>query len=145
MMNKLTILMGLLLSLVLITTPVMAGNFDGSKTLICSAADVVECLPGGECERVLPDDVDFPDFLRINFEDKEIRTQQSGREKLKTSIERMESVDGKLILQGAEDGREDTKDGLGWTIAIDEEDGKMVLSGSGTGVAFVVFGACTVP
>jgi hypothetical protein len=51
-------------------------------------------------------------------------------------------LDGKLILQGAEDGIENVRDGLGWTAAISEETGKFILTASGEEVAFVVFGAC---
>lgn len=144
-MNKMTMMFGLFLSLALLSSPAMAGNFDGSKALVCAAMDVVECLPGGECNRVQSEEVDFPDFLQLNFKDKMIRAEQMGRKDLKTEIEHMETIDGKLILQGAEDGREGTKDGLGWTLSIDEESGKMVFSASGTEVAFVVFGACVVP
>jgi hypothetical protein len=54
----------------------------------------------------------------------------------------MERVEGKLILQGAEDGVENVRDGLGWTAAISEESGKFILSASGEEVAFVIFGAC---
>jgi hypothetical protein len=43
----------------------------------------------------------------------------------------METVDGKLILQRAEDGLKNEKDGLGWTMAISEETGKAVLTVSG--------------
>jgi len=52
-------------------------------------------------------------------------------------------VDGKLILQGAEEGRPDVRDGFGWTIAIMEDSGQMVLSASGDMVAISAFGACT--
>jgi len=58
-----------------------------------------------------------------------------------TVIERQEVVDGKLILQGAEDGYEKMRDGLGWTMAISEATGQVVLTASGDQVAFVVFGA----
>ncbi len=51
-------------------------------------------------------------------------------------------VDGKLILQGAEDGYQSVRDGLGWTIAIAEDTGRVVMTASGDQVAFVVFGAC---
>jgi len=51
-------------------------------------------------------------------------------------------ADGELILQGAEDGYENMHDGLGWTMAISEATGQVVLTGSGEQVAFVVFGAC---
>ncbi len=54
----------------------------------------------------------------------------------------MERVDGKLILQRAEDGYESVRDGLGWTIAISEGTGRVVMTASGDQVAFVVFGAC---
>lgn len=144
-MSKFSIVAGLICFFGFLSAPAVAGDFDGRQNLICAAMDVNECLPGGECKRMTALEVNFPDFIRINFKDKAIRTEQSGGEKLKTTIERMETVDGKIIIQGAEDGREDTKDGLGWTVAIDEENGKMVLSASGTDVAFVVFGACTVP
>jgi hypothetical protein len=36
------------------------------------------------------------------------------------------------------------RDGIGWSLSIDEENGEMVLTGSGDEVAFVIFGACTV-
>jgi len=54
----------------------------------------------------------------------------------------MERIDGKLILQGAEDGYESVRDGLGGTIAISEGTGRVVMTASGDQVAFVVFGAC---
>jgi hypothetical protein len=42
----------------------------------------------------------------------------------------------------AEDGNKEVRDGTGWSIAISEETGKMVLTESGDQAAFVVFGAC---
>ena len=145
-MNKMTTLSGLLVGLSLLVAPAaMAGDFDGSKAMICAAVDVIECFPGGKCQNVSAEDVNLPDFLRLNFEDKIIRAQMIGRENLKTDIESIDKIDGKLIIQGAEDGREDTKDGLGWSMAIDEESGKLVFTASGGEVAFVVFGACIVP
>jgi predicted regulator of Ras-like GTPase activity (Roadblock/LC7/MglB family) len=57
-------------------------------------------------------------------------------------IENLERIDGKLILQGAENGYKEVRDGTGWSIAVSEETGKIVLTESGDQVAFVVFGAC---
>ena len=58
-------------------------------------------------------------------------------------IKNVERIDGKLILKGAEDGQPDVRDGTGWTIAISEETGEMVMTASGNQFGFVVFGACT--
>ena len=60
-----------------------------------------------------------------------------------SQIKQLEHIDGKLIIQGAEDGVEGVRDGVGFTLAISEESGEFVLSASGDAVAFVVFGACT--
>jgi hypothetical protein len=123
--------------------PVEAGDFDGSKPLLCAVIDVVECAPGGGCERLTAESIGLPQFLWINFDEKTIREKRESGEGRSTTIERIDRVDGKVILQGAEDGVEGVRDGLGWSMAISEETGKMVLTGSGDAVAYVVFGACT--
>lgn len=144
-MNKITLFLGLLLGVSLLVAPAMAGDFDGSKTLICAAVDVTECFPGGQCQKVTAEEVNLPDFLRFNFEDKKIRAQMVGRGDLETDIERVETVDSKLMVQGAEDGHEDREDGLAWSMAINQGNGKFVFTASGTDVGFVVFGACIIP
>jgi hypothetical protein len=86
--------------------------------------------------------MNFRQFLRVDFQNMVIKgvTDEDGRQ---TKIENMEQIDGKLILQGAEDGVEGVRDGVGWTAAIMEDTGKTILTASGDDVAFVVFGACT--
>ena len=119
-----------------------AGDFDGSKSLLLSVIRVVECTPDGACQEMTPGDVGLPQFLKIDFTNKTIGPAAAGDDRPVTTIERQEVVDGKLILQGAEDGYEKMRDGLGWTMAISEESGQAVLTASGEQVAFVVFGAC---
>ena len=60
-----------------------------------------------------------------------------------SKIDHVERVDGKLIVQGVEDGVKDVRDGIGYSIAISETTGDMVLSAAGDGVSFNAFGACT--
>ena len=85
--------------------------------------------------------VQLPQFLKIDFTKRTIRPAPADDETPATAIERQEVVDGKLILQGAEDGYKKMRDGLGWTMAISEDSGQVVLTASGEQVAFVVFGA----
>ena len=125
------------------TSPVLAGVFDGSKPLYCALMDTVQCVPGGECTEIEPEEVNLPDFLAINFKKKRITATKEGGIQRSSKIENRKLIDGKLIVQGAEDGVEGVKDGLGWTIAINESTGKMVLTGSGDDVGFVFFGSCT--
>jgi hypothetical protein len=119
-----------------------AGDFNGAKTLLFAVARVMECTPVEGCKETDADKVGLPQFLKIDFAKKTIRPARGGEDIPDTAIERTEEVDGKLILQGAEDGYADMKDGLGWTMTISEDSGQVVLTASGDGVAFVVFGAC---
>jgi len=144
-MNQVKIIGLAVLITCMFSFPAAAGDFDGSKTLICAMMDVVECQPGGKCQQVTAEAVAIPQFVRIDFKEKKISgTQSSGSDK-STPIENLEHIDGKLIIQGAEDGVEDVRDGVGWSLAIAEETGKLVLTASGDEVGFVVFGACTLP
>lgn len=99
-------------------------------------------LPAKGQSEVAPESVGMPQFFIIDFDKKETRATTAGMSDKTSQVERLEHVDGKLIIQGAEDGDENIPDGLGWTLAISEETGKWVLSASGDQVAFIAYGAC---
>ena len=129
------------LGLILAAAAVNAGDFDGTRPLLIAVNRVMECTPIDACREVTPASVDLPQFLRIDFTKKTIRRAPVNDSIPATTIERQEVIDGKLFLQGAEDGYDKTQDGLGWTMAISAETGQVVLTASGDQVAFVVFGA----
>lgn len=122
---------------------VSASPFDGAQPLICASTEILECIPGEGCTRVTAESIDAPRFMRIDFSANAMSAEKVGGDRKVTQIERSETVDGKLMLQGAEDGIEGVRDGLGWTLAIAQETGKMTLTASGDDVGFVIFGACT--
>jgi hypothetical protein len=129
------------LGLILAVSPVGAGDFDGTRPLLVAVNRVMECTPVGGCSEVTPASVQLPNFLRIDFAKKAILPARAADNFPPSKIERTEVVDGKLILQGAEDGYDKMRDGLGWSMAISVESGQVVLTASGDQVAFVVFGA----
>ena len=126
---------------IIAASAVKAGDFDGSKPLLISVIRVMECTPDGSCREVTTASVQLPQFLKIDFTKKTILPAAADDGTPPTKIERQEVVDGKLILQGAEDGYDKTRDGLGWTMAISEDSGQVVLTASGDQVAFVIFAA----
>jgi len=141
-MNKMKLLGLIGLSIFMSSLTVWADDFDGSRPLLFSVISAMECTPDNGCRAVTVDSVDLPRFLKIDFNKKTIGPASESDTRPGSVIERMERVDGKLILQGAEDGYESVRDGLGWTIAISEGTGRVVMTASGDQVAFVVFGAC---
>jgi len=140
-MNKMKLLGLIGLSIFMSSLTVWADDFDGSRPLLFSVISAMECTPDNGCRAVTVDSVDLPRFLKIDFNKKTIGPASESDTRPGSVIERMERVDGKLILQGAEDGYESVRDGLGWTIAISEGTGRVVMTASGDQVAFVVFGA----
>jgi hypothetical protein len=117
----------------------LSADFDGSQPLLCATQYVSQCDTGMDCVNVFPASVNVPDFFLVNAQDKVIGAVNDERT---TAIERIEHLDGKLVLQGADDGIEDVRDGVAWSMSIDEDTGKLVLSASGDGFAMVIFGAC---
>ena len=141
-MIKRTLIYSILLFLFITSPTAYAEDFDGSRDLICACRLVIQCGPDGECIEVMAEDIGIPDFLRIHFKERTISAPQWGENQPSSQIENLEHIDGKLILQGAENGMKDIRDGLGWSMAISEATGKMVLTGSSDPAAFVIFGAC---
>jgi len=120
----------------------IAAPYDGSKALICATQSVSECVAGMDCAAVTPASVSVPDFFYVDAKNKTISSSLTAEGGQKTAIERSETLDGRLVLQGADDGLADIRDGVGWTMAIDNDTGKMALSAVGNGYTVIVFGAC---
>ena len=128
---------------VLIPFPVMAGNFDGSVTLLFASQEVYECGFMSGCQEIEAADINLPSFLIIDFKKKTITATPESGNKNVTAIKRIEKMDGVLFIQGAEDGYKDVEDGVGWTVSIEQDSGKGVLTLATPGSGVVVFGVCT--
>jgi hypothetical protein len=119
-----------------------AGDFDGSKPLLCSVVSVIENTIDNGCSEVAPESVALPQFLKVDFEKKIVTPARASDGDRKSVIRRMERMGGKLILQGADEGIKDVRDSVGWATTISEETGRFVLTASGDEEAFIVYGAC---
>jgi hypothetical protein len=109
----------------------MAGDFDGSRLLICAPVEAMACHTGEGCEAGIPDDVGAPAFMRVDFARKVIVGP-----KRTSPIRSMDKDDKQILLQG-------TELGLAWSMALNSADGKMVLTLNNREGAFVLFGSCT--
>jgi len=115
------------------TSPVRATEGE-STPLLCAPDEEIQCESHGECIRGTIQGVRLPRFIRVDVAQQQVSGVVEG-EKLATAIKTWQQLDGRLILQGAENGR-------GWSMTIDEKSNEMTLTVSGDQVGFVVFGAC---
>jgi hypothetical protein len=118
----------------------LSGNviyaFEGTPTLVCAALEAVECTAGADCQRGMPTSVNFPRFMKIDFQKKVIIDDQFGEEIRRTPFEKIQEVDEKLILHG-------TQEGMGWSLVVSRTNGDLSLSAINNDFGFMIFGACT--
>lgn len=108
-----------------------AGDFDGSKLLICAPVEAMDCTAGEACIRGRPADIGAPAFMRIDVARKAILGP-----KRSSPILFVDKNDDQVLLQG-------TELGYGWTVALDQTDGSMTATLVDRNGVFVLFGSCT--
>ena len=111
--------------------PASAGDFDGSKLLICAPVEAIDCAPGETCRKGAPADSGLPSFIRID-----IAKMVVIGPKRTTPIVSIEKSEQQILLQG-------TELGFAWTIALDQDSGEMSGSFVNREEVFVLFGSCT--
>jgi hypothetical protein len=119
-----------------------SGDFDGLRPLVGSVDKIIEINSLKINNDVDPDAVGLPRNFFIDFKEKILRPSKDSLVRKTSKINRVEHIENKLILQGVDEGVENVDDGLAWSITISKKTGKVVLSASGDGIAYVVFGTC---
>jgi hypothetical protein len=109
----------------------LAGDFDGSKVLICAPVEAIDCAPGEMCKKGAPADVGVPAFIRID-----IAKMVVIGPKRTTPIVSIEKSEQQILLQG-------TELGSAWTLALDQVSGELSGSLVNREEVFVLFGSCT--
>jgi len=110
-----------------------AADFDGTKPFICSVIDTNDCALGTPCIHGIAEDVNLPQFVKIDFAGRQI----SARGRTATIQNAMRS-NGMLVIQGTQDRRS-------FSITVAEDSGSLVGAIAGDEEGFVLFGACTLP
>jgi hypothetical protein len=119
-----------------------AGDFDGSTPLSGTVDRVIEINRYRVADDVDPDTVGLPKNFLIDFKAKVIHPSNDSLVRRTLSIKSVEHVEKQIVLQGVDEGVEGVEDGLAWSLTISKKNGSALLSASGNGVAYVVFGAC---
>ncbi len=117
-----------------------AAALDTSEPFLCAVAQVNECLDGFGCEEVLPEMVGAPTFIWVDMKKNRIRTNQNADG---ARIANKMELDGRHLIQGAEDGNPDATDGAGWTLSIEDSTGRFAAAIAIEQATLSLFGACT--
>jgi len=137
MWNKIrSILLTLGFAAMLLPAGASAAELDGKANLVCAAIDVIGCTNGPGCLEGSAGDFDLPQFMFVDFKKQEIQATNDAGLKVTSPIRSSEVTEQQIILQGIENHR-------GWSATIDKDNGTLTVTSSGSGVSFMIFGACT--
>jgi hypothetical protein len=118
-----------------VTVSVAGAQVSGSKPLLCTVIQVMDCRNEDTCERESPGAINLPRFLRLDLTQKSVGTVDQAQ---RAPVHYVERVDGHLIVQGGQHTR-------AWSLVIGETSG--LLSGAITEPdgTFALSGACLNP
>ena len=135
MTNK-GLLLWLALSVLVSPVTLLAEPLEDVPELWCAVIESFECAAGSECKRGLPDAINFPRIIKIDFINKIIVDDQFGEAVRTTAIDSLQEFDGMLILHGIQQE-------FGWAMVINRSNGDLTLNATSDGFGFTIFGACT--
>jgi hypothetical protein len=135
-MNRIPSLL-LILGMAWLPLSAAADPFDGSKPLICSLDDSVDCEDDENyCNLGDATNVNLPALIRLDFKKKRVQPLGAASESEGAAIRNVVKEDGRLILQGAQNGR-------GWSLVITRDVGAATVAIAGGAHGFLIFGNCT--
>ncbi len=120
----------------LVALAAFADNVENTDRLLCSTSRIIVCFEDGECIDAHPWELNIPQFVVIDAKKMTLSTTKASGENRSTPIRTLQRDNGKLILQGIEQGR-------AFGFVIDEVSGLLTASVARDGLAVSVFGACT--
>jgi hypothetical protein len=132
---------GMALGLLLGATPPAVAE-ENASPLLCALTQMLECVEGDACRQIDAEAIGAPRFARVDVAGGRIHDPEAGERAPGSTVVHSARVDGKLILQGTDPGIEELRDGVGWTVAVAEDERRLVLTAAGDAVAYVAFGAC---
>jgi hypothetical protein len=144
-MHKISIFIFILCVVSAISTGTLAGDFDGSRPLLGRIDRLIEINADRIIDGMDPEQAGLPPAFVIDFKKKTIQPTRDSLVRRIIRIERVARVENKLMLQGTDENVEGVEDGLGWTMAISIATGEFVLTASGDGTAYTVFGKLELP
>jgi len=125
-----------MIAALLLAGSAVADDVRNTRSLLCSVLEAHLCLEVEGCVRVLPEDMNIPQFIRIDTGTRKLSTTPASGERRETVAKSMDRIDGQLILQGIEANR-------AFSLLIDEASGLATFASAADGGSVSVFAACT--
>lgn len=126
----------MVVSLVLLSSAVLAEDLTGHDRFLCSARSVTACTEDAVCVTGTPLEFNVPQFVEVDLASKMLSTTAANPDYRTTPINQLKREDGFILLQGSQGGR-------AFSFMINESLGLVTVAVATDGFNIGVFGACT--
>jgi len=116
----------------LLTANASAEGLDTSQPLLCDLTEAAQCDGSAKCTPVSFEQIDLPPVIQVDFEERQIESEDGQR---RSPIASFETLGAVLMLQGRQEGR-------GWTLVIERATGALSVALADAEGGTVVTGAC---
>ena len=124
------------LALLIVFNTAVAENLADAERVLCAPVRVSICVNDGTCVSALPWEVNFPQFIEVDFKEKHLATTEASNLNRMTPFESISHQDGIIFLQGVENGR-------AFSFAINESTGFITAAVARDSLTVTGFGVCT--
>ena len=83
----------------------LTDNIEGADRLLCAPVQIKICVEEAECYPAHASELGVPDFVIVDLKNKKMQTTKSSQQTRTTAFSSMSRTDGKIFLQGLENGR----------------------------------------
>ena len=108
-----------------------------SGVMLCALQEAIDCDAAGTCSAGLPQELNLPAVVRLDFGKKKITLLDEGRRGESTEMRNVTVRDGRIVLQGFE--------ARAFSLQIAQKTGALTVAVADEGYGFLVFGSCTRP
>lgn len=138
MSKSIAVLKKLILSVagLMLAGTVWSDDLTGEDEILCASANVVVCLDDGSCASAEPWELNVPQFIKIDLNERTLSTTEASGDRRVTIVDTAERSDARIYLQGIDRGR-------AYSFVIDEETGYLTAAVIRDDLTVTVFGACT--
>lgn len=119
-----------------LVVPASADDIRGSDQILCAALQATRCTVESGCQTSFPQNFNIPDFIEIDFGNKQMQTTKASGQNRVTPIASLTRENGVAYIQGMQGGRL-------FSLAVDEQTGKLTAVTASNGKAVSVFANCT--
>lgn len=116
--------------------PAFADDVTGADHLLCTTVRATECYADGGCLSGNPEEWGSPRFVKVDFQEKMLRTTEASGEDRSTPMKSIEREGDRIFIQGVQDSR-------AFSIVLDQDSGTGSTAIVLEGHVLTLFSYCT--